>query len=103
MAALRQIPLKQMVIISLLGFVLAEVFKVYHSRFRHLEVLVGLYVFQVVTYSFYAMFIYPFYTSPLRNLPLVKGGLPLVGQGRDLRKYGPGVMAKKWYVSVLEG
>jgi hypothetical protein len=44
----------------------------------------------------YAVLIYPFFLSPLRNLPLVKGGLPLFGHGRDLRRYGPGLMAKKW-------
>ncbi|KAK2608837.1 hypothetical protein QQS21_002550 [Conoideocrella luteorostrata] len=96
MAAIRHIPLKYMAGISLVGFALLKLLHVYESNFQAIAILIGLFVGQITLFSAYAVFIYPHFVSPLRHLPQVPGGLPLVGHGIELRKYGPGLMAKKW-------
>lgn len=96
MAAIRLIPLKQMAGISLLGCVLIKLLHLFDNTTQSLAVFTGLFFGQVAIYSFYAILIYPYFVSPLRHLPQVKGGLPLLGHGIDMRRNGPGVMAKKW-------
>lgn len=96
MTGLRHIPIKYMVAISLAGSAIPKLVHVYEHYGDALKVFLALYFGQVTLFLIYAVLIYPFFLSPLRNLPLVKGGLPLFGHGRDLRRYGPGLMAKKW-------
>lgn len=98
MAAIRLIPLKQMAGVSLLGAMLIRLLHLYDNKTQSLVVFFALLVAQVSIYSAYAMFVYPYFVSPLRHLPQVKGGLPLFGHGISMRKNGPGVMAKKWQV-----
>jgi hypothetical protein len=69
---------------------------VWDNKTQSLLVFFALFATQVSIYSAYAIFVYPYFVSPLRHLPQVKGGLPLLGHGISMRKNGPGVMAKKW-------
>lgn len=96
MTGLRHIPLKYMVGISLIGCAVPKLLHLYKYNGQALQVFFALYFGQIGVFLFYAVLIYPFFLSPLRNLPRVKGGLPLVGHGIELRKYGPGLLAKKW-------
>ncbi|KIE00578.1 cytochrome P450 78A3, partial [Metarhizium majus ARSEF 297] len=96
MTGIRHIPLKYMVGISLVGCAVPKLLHLYERNGQALQVFFALYFGQISLFLFYAVLIYPFFLSPLRNLPRVKGGLPLVGHGIELRKYGPGYLAKKW-------
>ncbi|KAJ4165879.1 hypothetical protein LMH87_007489 [Akanthomyces muscarius] len=96
MAAIRLIPLKHMAGISLLGCVLIKLLHLFDNATQSVVVFIGLFSAQIAIYSAYAIFVYPYFVSPLRHLPQVKGGLPLLGHGINMRKNGPGVMAKKW-------
>lgn len=64
-------------------------------------IFAGLFALQTTLFTVYAVFIYPFYLSPFRHLPSPAGALPLVGHGRDLRRFGPGLMARKWCARPL--
>jgi hypothetical protein len=97
MAAIRLIPVKEMAAISVLGCLLIKLLHLYDNTTQSFVMLLALFTAQICIYSFYAIFVYPFFVSPLRHLPKVKGGLPLFGHGIAMRKNGPGVMAKKWY------
>jgi hypothetical protein len=97
MTGLRHIPLKYMIGTSLVGCAVPKVLHLYEHNGQALQVFFALYFAQIALFLLYAVFIYPFLLSPLRHLPSVKGGLPLLGHGIELRKYGPGLMAKKWY------
>lgn len=97
-AALRLIPLKYMAAISLVGCALPKLFHLYNESWEAPALFAALFAAQAGLYSFYAIFIYAHFVSPLRHLPQVKGGYPFVGHGISLRKQGPGVMAKKWCV-----
>ncbi|KAM3459891.1 hypothetical protein MY5147_003368 [Beauveria neobassiana] len=96
MAAIRLIPLKHMAGISLLGCVLIKLLHLLDNTAQSALVFLALFASQITIYSVYAVFVYPFFVSPLRHLPQVKGGLPLIGHGINMRKKGLGVMAKKW-------
>lgn len=101
MAAIRHIPLKQMAGLAVLGCLVIKLLHLYDNTTQSVALFLALIAAQVGLYSFYAIFIYPFFVSPLRRLPQVKGGWPLLGHGVAMRKNGPGVMAKKWYAQQL--
>jgi hypothetical protein len=96
MAAIRLIPVKEMAAISVLGCLLIKLLHLYDNTTQSFVMFLALFSTQIFIYSFYAIFVYPFFVSPLRHLPKAKGGLPLFGHGIAMRKNGPGVMAKKW-------
>ncbi|ATY64267.1 cytochrome P450 78A3 [Cordyceps militaris] len=96
MAAISLIPFKHMAGISVLGCVLIKLLHLFDSKTQSAIVFVALFAAQITLYSAYAMFVYPYFVSPLRHLPQVKGGLPLIGHGINMRKKGVGVMAKEW-------
>lgn len=98
MAAIRLMPLKHMAGISLLGCVLIKLLHLFDNATQSVIVFIGLFSAQIAIYSSYAIFVYPYFVSPLRHLPQVKGGLPLLGHGLNMRRKGPGVMAKEWSV-----
>ncbi len=100
MAAIRHMPLGYMVGISLLGCALPKLLHLYESSGQPLEIFLALFAAQIALFSFYAILIYPFFLSPLRHLPQVPGGVPIFGHGVALRKYGPGLLAKKWFVAA---
>ncbi|UNI16538.1 hypothetical protein JDV02_002965 [Purpureocillium takamizusanense] len=100
MTAIRHMPLGYMAGISLLGCALPKLFHLYESHGQPLEIFFALFAAQIAVFSFYAILIYPHYVSPLRHLPQVPGGVPIFGQGVSLRKYGPGLLAKKWISEV---
>lgn len=93
---LRYFPHVSVAIISITGGVIAKVTNLVDSHLYAAAVAVGLEVVQVAVIGFYCVFIYPFFVSPLRHLPQVKGGWPLINQGTALRKIGPGLEARKW-------
>lgn len=99
-AAIRLIPLKYMAAISLIGCALPKLFHLYSATWEVPALFIALFAGQIAVYGFYAIFIYAHFVSPLRHLPQVKGGLPILGHGISLRKTGPGVMAKKWYATI---
>ncbi|KAJ4144385.1 hypothetical protein LMH87_003269 [Akanthomyces muscarius] len=103
MASLRKIPLRFIFLNALLDCALIKIF---HLRpnigsLSPFLVYVGifqlLWITQLVLFCLYAICIYPFYVSPLRHLYSPKGGKPLIGFGRELRKNGPGPMAREWF------
>lgn len=100
MAAIRHIPVKHMAGISVLGCVLIKLLHLFDNTAQSAIVFVALFLAQITIYSTYAIFIYPFFVSPLRHLPQVKGGLPFLGHGINMRRKGVGVMAKGWLVTM---
>lgn len=97
MTGVRHIPIKYMFGISLVGCAVPKLLHLYETNGQALQVFLVLYFAQNAVFFFYAAFLYPFFLSPLRNLPRVKGGVPFFGHGIEMRKYGPGLLAKKWY------
>ncbi|KAF5130711.1 Cytochrome P450 monooxygenase FUM15 [Metarhizium anisopliae] len=55
---------------------------------------------QMVIYSIYSLFIYPFFLSPYRHLPKPPGGDYLFGHTRQVVKEGLGTTARKWIASI---
>lgn len=102
MTAIREIPLGLFILSSLTGAAIPKLLHLdlaqlgVHPGTSYAAIFVGLFAVQSIAFSIYAIFIYPFYVSPFRHLPSPKGGLPILGHGIDLRKTGPGAMARKW-------
>lgn len=84
---------------SLVGCLAIKLLHLLETTTQSAVIFFTLFSIQFGIYAFYAIFIYPFFVSPLRHLPQIQGGLPLVGQGIELRRKGPGVMAKQWQVN----
>ena len=55
-----------------------------------------LFILQWMTWFTYSTFIYPFYTSPLRHIPTVKGGSILTGHWRTMLAEPSGMPARRW-------
>lgn len=118
MASLRLIPLRSFAVVAFLGAFLFKWFQVdvpaeiaalppqlpigdWPPWVLHSSIFGILFGAQAATFAFYSTLIYPFFVSPLRHLPMPKGRIPLLGHGRELRIFGPGLMARKWYVFSL--
>ncbi|KHO01448.1 Cytochrome P450 [Metarhizium album ARSEF 1941] len=96
MATIRHFPLRHMAGISLAAGVLPKLLHLYEDNGQAVKVFFALYLGQFSLFLFYVILVYPFFLSPLRKLPGVKGGLPLIGHGRELNQFGAGFLAKKW-------
>lgn len=102
MTGFRHLPVKYMLGASLLGSILHKLLPVFESITHSPQrIFFALFAGQITLFSIYAVLIYPFFLSPLRKLPAVKGGIPFFGHGIQMRKHGPGLLAKKWYVPNL--
>lgn len=62
----------------------------------------GAYLFQAIIFGIWSIFLYPFYFSPLRNLPQPKtGNTFLLGQFPRINREATGKPAQDWCVPFL--
>lgn len=97
MSSIRHLPLGYMVGASCVGALLPRLLGLPRAP-AATPLFAGLLALQVAVFAVYAILIYPFYLSPLRHLPSPEGATPFIGHGREMRRYGPGLMARKWCV-----
>lgn len=110
MTALRLIPLRNMAVVALLGCALPKLLHIELPSITgplsgitislpfalYFLLWWAIFLAQAGAFTFYSVFIYPFFLSPFRHLPTPKGGLPILGHGNLLRTQGPGPLAKEW-------
>lgn len=65
-------------------------------------VILATFFFELVVLIIWKVFLYPYYFSPLRHLPMPRGGHWLWGHGMKLQNESQGNPSKEWYV-VLRG
>jgi hypothetical protein len=103
MTAIRELPLGWITVTSACGCALPKLLHLklpgtgYPPAVVYPVLFLGLLALQAGVFAVHAVITYPYFLSPFRHLPSPKGGLPLLGHGRDLRLYGPGHMARQWY------
>ena len=56
----------------------------------------AVFALQCTVWAIYSIFIYPFYTSPLRHLPTVKGGSRWAGHWPTMLKEPSGIPPRRW-------
>lgn len=103
MAAIRELPIGWIVVCSAIGCVLRRLLHlkltetVWSPGALYVTLFIGLSVLQISIFAVYAVFIYPFFLSPFRDLPSPTGGSPFFGHGREFTKQGPGYLSRQWY------